>query len=350
MINEEVKTLIDLHKANKRKLHLIILALAVLLLVCFIVCIFVGSVDLDFKTAIDALQGKASWSQNYIVREIRAPRLICAAAVGASLSIAGMAMQALFKNPMASPSVLGISSGASFGAALYIAVGYGMFQMAYGASICAFLMAALTMFLVYALAYQKRGVNTLMLLLAGMAVSALFSGLTSTIEFFSDADTVNSIVFWMLGSFDGINWVDVKVILIPAVIGMALILLNARELNIISAGEGKARALGVNVKNVRIMLLIGSSILVAASVSICGVISFVGLIIPHIFRTLGGPDHKCLAPMCILGGALFMIIVDTVARSIMPPHELPVGVITSLIGAPFFIYIMKTKKKELWSS
>ena len=350
MTNEELKMLLNLHKANKRKLQLMVAALLILLIICFTARIFVGSVDLDFKTAIDALMGKASWSQNQIVRDIRTPRLICAAAVGASLSVAGMAMQALFKNPMASPSVLGISSGASFGAALYIAVGYGMFQMAYGASLCAFLMAALTMFLVYALAYQKRGVNTLMLLLAGMAISALFSGLTSTIEFFSDADTVNSIVFWMLGSFEGSNWIDVKVILIPAIIGMILILINARELNIISAGEGKARALGVNVKNVRIMLLIGSSILVASSVSICGVISFVGLIIPHIFRTLGGPDHKYLAPMCILGGALFMIIVDTVARSIMPPHELPVGVITSLIGAPFFIYIMRTKKKEIWSS
>ena len=174
MTNEELKMLLNLHKANKRKLQLMVAALLILLIICFTACIFVGSVDLDFKTAIDALMGKASWSQNQIVRDIRTPRLICAAAVGASLSVAGMAMQALFKNPMASPSVLGISSGASFGAALYIAVGYGMFQMAYGASLCAFLMAALTMFLVYALAYQKRGVNTLMLLLAGMAISALF--------------------------------------------------------------------------------------------------------------------------------------------------------------------------------
>lgn len=346
----DIRKISALSKRSKTRSIVIIAVLAALVILGCIICIFIGSVDMDFRDVIDALQGKASWSQNHIVQDIRAPRLLCAALVGASLSVGGMAMQALFRNPMASPSVLGISSGASFGAALYIAAGATIFQIPYGTTICAFLMAALTMMLVYSLAYQRHGVNTIMLLLAGMALSAMFSGLTSTIEFFSDSDVVSSIVFWMLGSFDGCNWMDFRIMVIPTVLGLIMVLMNSRELNLMSAGEGKARALGVNVKKVRALLLIGSSLLVAGAVSICGVIGFVGLIIPHIFRTIGGPDHKYLGIMCILGGALFLMIVDTVARSVMPPYELPVGVITSLIGAPFFIYIMRKRKKEIWGT
>jgi iron complex transport system permease protein len=123
---------------------------------------------------------------------------------------------------------------------------------------------------------------------------------------------------------------------------------NLRELNLLTAGESKARALGVNVRQVRLMLLLGSALLVAGTVSVCGVISFVGLIIPHIFRSLVGPEHKRLAPLCILGGAIFLMLVDTFARSAMPPYELPVGTVTSIIGAPFFLWILRSRKNEIW--
>ncbi|MGI6472293.1 MAG: FecCD family ABC transporter permease [Candidatus Methanomethylophilaceae archaeon] len=345
----DLNHLISVDRKIKRRAVVGLIVTFALMVTVFFTCIFVGSVDLDFEIVIDAMMGRASWSQNYIVKEIRIPRLICAAIVGASLSLSGMCMQALFKNPMASPSILGISSGAAFGAALYIAVGYGVFQITYGTTIFAFIMSGITMLLVYGLAYQKRGTHTIMLLLSGMAINALFSGLTSTIEFFSDADTVSSIVFWILGSFEKCNWASVKIIAVSAIVGSILVLYNSRELNLIAGGERKAKALGVNVKNVRIMLIVGTCLLVASSVSVCGIIGFVGLIIPHIFRTICGPDHKYLGPMCILGGALFMMLFDTIARSLMPPYELPVGIITSIIGAPFFMYIMRKREKDIWS-
>lgn len=318
----------------------------------YFVCVSVGSVRLPVTDVFHALfGGDVEWGTNTIVRDIRAPRVMGAAIAGASLSLGGMAMQALFRNPMASPSVLGVSSGASFGAALYIAWGSTIIMSSFGTMLAAFMTAMITLVLVYALAYKRNGgVQTTLLLLAGMAVSALFSGLTSMIEFFSDEDTVTAIVFWMLGSFDGCGWNDDLVMLVCLIIGGALIIANLRALNILTAGESKARALGVNVKKVRMMLLFGSAFLVAGTVSVCGVIGFVGLIVPHAFRALTGPDHTRLAPVCILGGALFLMLVDTFARSAMPPYELPVGTVTSVIGAPFFLWILRSRSQELWRS
>ncbi len=338
-----------LDRRRRRRGVTIALLLLVAVIAMFFVCISLGSTRIPVHDVWEALMGRADWGTDWIVNDFRAPRVVGAAMVGAALSLGGMAMQALFKNPMASPSVLGISSGASFGAAFYLAYGTSVVVSGLGTVFCAFGMAMMTMILVYGLAYRRvGGVQTTMLLLAGMAVSALFSGLTSTVEFFSDEETVTAIVFWMLGSFDGCGWSDVWMMMVPIIAGSVLIMINLRELNLMTAGESKARALGVNVRNVRLMLLVGSSLLVAASVSICGVISFVGLIIPHIFRSLIGPDHRKLAPVCLLGGALFLMLVDTFARCAMPPYELPVGVVTSIIGAPFFLWILRSRKTEIW--
>lgn len=343
---EEAKSL---DRKRRRRAVTAAAVLAVTVVVMFFVCISLGSTNIPLSDVWASIFGDTDWGTDWIVMGYRAPRVVTAALVGIALSLGGMAMQALFKNPMASPSVLGISSGASFGAAFYLAYGTSIVISGLGTMFCAFGMAMLTMLLVYTLAYNRSGgVQTTMLLLAGMAVSAMFSGLTSMVEFFSDEETVTAIVFWMLGSFDGCTWDDVGLLLIPVIVGSTLILLNLRELNLMTAGESKARALGVNVKRVRLMLLVGSSLLVAGSVATCGVISFVGLIIPHIFRTLVGPDHKKLAPICMLGGALFLMLVDTFARSVLPPYELPVGVVTSIIGAPFFLWILRSRKNEVW--
>ena len=334
---------------RRRRANILITALAVSAVAAYFISVSLGSVRLSVSEVWEGIFGSGSWGTKVIVHDIRAPRVLGAAIAGAALSLGGMAMQALFKNPMASPSVLGISSGASFGAAFYIACGSAIVLSSWGTVLSAFSMALMTLLLVYALSYRRNGgVRTTMLLLAGMATSAMFSGLTSMIEFFSDEDTVTSIVFWMLGSFDGCGWNDDSVMLISFLAGSSLILLNLRELNLLTAGESKARALGVNVRRVRLMLLLGSALLVAGTVSVCGVISFVGLIIPHIFRSLAGPEHKRLAPLCILGGALFMMLIDTFARSAMPPYELPVSTITSVIGAPFFLWILRSRKNDIW--
>lgn len=340
----------EANRRRKAKAEATVIALIVGSIAGYFVCVSIGSVRLPVSDVFQSLFGSGvGWGTDTIVRDIRAPRVLGAALAGASLAVGGMAMQALFRNPMASPSVLGVSSGASFGAAFYIAVGSTVVISGFGTMLSAFVMAMITLILAYGLAYRRNGgVQTTLLLLAGMAVSAMFSGLTSMIEFFSDADTVTSIVFWMLGSFDGCGWNDDLVMLICLIVGGSLILVNVRELNIITAGESKARALGVNVRRVRLMLLFGSALLVAGTVSVCGVIGFVGLIIPHAFRTLTGPDHVRLAPACLFGGAIFLMLVDTFARSAMPPYELPVGTVTSVIGAPFFLWILRSRSHDLW--
>ena len=337
-------------KARRRRARALILILAVAAVVCFFVCISIGPVRLPLDRVWDAVTGHPQkWSDRMIVQDIRMPEVLGAAVVGGALSLGGMAMQALFKNPMASPSVLGVSSGASFGAAVFIAYGAALWASSWGTVLTSFFTALFTLFLVYLLAYRRRGgVQTTMLLLAGMAVSAMFSGLTSMVEFFSDADTVTAIVFWSLGSFDKLSWTDVKVMLVPVAVGVALILVNVRALNLLSSGESKARALGVNVPRVRLMLLLGAALLVSGTVAFCGVIGFVGLIVPHAFRAVVGADHKRLAPVCLLGGAVFMMVIDTFARSVMSPYILPVGTITSLIGAPFFLWILRSRKNAVW--
>lgn len=347
--SEEAKRL-DRRRRSRARTALLVLAISVFVL--YFICISFGSARIPLADVWSTIFGNPpNWGVESIVMDFRSPRVLAAAIVGAALSLGGMAMQALFRNPMASPSVLGISSGASFGAAFYIAYGSVIVMSAFGTMMCAFAMAMLTMLLVYGLAYKRRGgVQTTMLLLAGMAVSALFGGLTSMIQFFSDEDTVTAIVFWTMGSFDGVVWGDIRVMLVCVVIGALLILLNLRELNLMTAGESKAKALGVNVRRVRMMLILGSSLLVAGTVSVCGVISFVGLIIPHVFRSFVGPDHKRLAPLCILGGAVFLMVIDTFSRSVMPPYELPIGVMTSIIGAPFFLWILRSRKSKLWRS
>ncbi|MCH3977695.1 MAG: iron ABC transporter permease [Candidatus Methanomethylophilus sp.] len=343
---EEAKRL---ELARRHRARVLIATLIVCVVTVYFLCVSLGSVRIALADVWGSLFSGDDWGNRVIVRDIRAPRVLGAAIAGAALSLGGMAMQALFKNPMASPSVLGISSGASFGAAFYIAYGSAIVLSSWGTVASAFGMALMTLLLVYSLAYRRNGgVQTTMLLLAGMATSALFSGLTSMIEFFSDEDTVTSIVFWMLGSFDGCGWHDDLIMLVSSALGGVLIMANLRELNLLTAGESKARALGVNVRQVRLMLLLGSALLVAGTVSVCGVISFVGLIIPHIFRSLVGPEHKRLAPLCILGGAIFLMLVDTFARSAMPPYELPVGTVTSIIGAPFFLWILRSRKNEIW--
>ena len=350
MTDDVRKAAWDSDVRRRRRARLLLLVLAASVFVCYLLCISVGSSRIPLDRVWDAILGHPqNWSDDLVINQMRAPRLMGAAIVGAALSLGGMAMQALFRNPMASPSVLGISSGSSFGAAFYLAFGVYLWVSSWGTILFSFVTALGTLLLVYLLAYSKHGgTQTTILLLAGMAVSAMFSGLTSMVEFFSDADTVQAIVFWMLGSFDGLTWSDDYTMIVPVVIGAILICLNLRELNLLTAGEAKARNLGVNVSRVRLMLLTGSALLVAGTVAFCGVIGFVGLIIPHAFRSLVGPEHKRLAPVCILGGAIFLMVIDTFARSVMPPYELPVGTVTAIIGAPFFLWILRSRKNMLW--
>lgn len=337
----------DISRMEGRAYWAIVL-LVVALAVTYVACLFVGQSSMTAKDVIDTLLGGGSWGDHYNVFVLRMPRIACAAIVGAGLSVAGMAMQAMFKNPMASPSILGLSSGASFGASLAIAFGFGAFAGSFSIPIMAFVFCFLTLLMVYGLAVTRYGTPVTLLLLSGVAVGAFFGGMTSFIQYVVDPDILQGVVYWTMGSFNRCHWDSFWIVLIVVGIGVAMICTRLRELNLISLGEDQAQTLGVNVKRTRIILLIGTSLAVGGSVAVSGTIGFVGLIIPHICRAIGGPNHKFMAPLCILAGAVFMMIMDAVSNSISFTGVLPVGILTSLLGAPFFVYIMRKRKNEIW--
>ncbi len=337
----------DIARLESRALWAILI-LVFLLLITYFCCLFIGQSSMTYRDVIEVLLGGGTWGQHYNVFTLRMPRVACAAIVGAGLAAAGMAMQAMFKNPMASPSILGLSSGASFGASLAIAFGFGAFAGSFSIPIMAFVFCFLTLILVYGLAVTRYGTPVTLLLLSGVAVGAFFSGMTSFIQYVVEPDILQGVVYWTMGSFNRCHWDSFWIALIVVGAGIALICTCIRELNLISLGEEQAKALGVNIRRTRILLLLGTSLAVGGSVAVSGVIGFVGLIIPHVCRAVCGPNHKFLAPMCILGGAVFMMVMDAISNSITFTGVLPVGILTSMLGAPFFIYIMRKKKNEIW--
>ena len=346
MSNEE-EIQANLEKKEVRAIF-IIMGLSLLIFVIFVVSLFYGVGNIPRQTVLDILfNNGGTRGQNYVVKEMRIPRAICAATVGAGLAISGMAMQALFRNPMASPSTLGISSGAAFGASIAIAFGIG--TAIGGAPVMAFLFCLITMLAVYALSITRHGTPVTLLLLAGVALGSFFGGLTSFLHFIVDAEALQNVVYWTLGSFERCYWSAVRTGVPVIVFGVILLCFTIKELNIISLGEEQAESLGVNTRRVKLTILLATSLTVGGCVAISGVIGFVGLIIPHICRALTGPNHKILAPMCIVSGAIFMMLMDILSKSgLILNSVIPVGVLTSLLGAPFFIYIMRKKKTEFW--
>jgi iron complex transport system permease protein len=284
---------------------------------------------------------------NAVVLEIRMPRIMIAALVGASLAVAGTAMQGIFRNPMASPYILGLSSGAAFGASLAMVLGLSVVAGEFAVPAMAFIFCFITLFIVYGISATKMGVPVTTLLLAGIAVGSLFTALVSLMKYFS-GDNLSSIVYWMMGGLWTSNWSQVWVTLPLVVIGSAALLFYSKELNLMMVGEEHATNLGVNVRRSRLMILVLSSLVTAAAVSVSGVIGFVGLIVPHTLRIILGPDNRILMPASIVGGAAFMIAMDSIARTILSPAELPVGIITALLGAPFFLWLLRARKRDIW--
>ncbi len=342
---DELKTL---QSKNRRKAMIAIFGTILVFIISFFACMGVGNYGATIMETLNAIIGKGDEGTVYIIRQVRLPRVIAAAVVGAALSIAGLSMQSLFKNPMASPSILGISSGAAFGASIAISFGIGAAIFgSYATSIVACAMCFVTLMLVYMIARSKYGVSTVTLLLAGVAVGAFFNGLVSLMQYVADEDVLGAIVYWTMGSFNKVTWNSLTRAILLLLLGIISQALIYRELNLISAGEDQAANLGVNVKQVRYIALIGTALCVGGSVSLAGTIGFVGLIVPHIFRMIVGPNHKLLIPMCIFGGAAFLMAMDTLAKTAFT-MSFPVGIFTSLLGAPFFIYVLKKRKKEMW--
>ncbi len=280
-----------------------------------------------------------------IILYARFPRIILAAVVGASLAVAGTVFQGLFRNPMADPYVLGVSSGAALGAVTAMMVGEKLYFTGFTpVPLFAFVGGVATIALVYFMARVGKAVPVMTLLLAGIAVSAFLSAIVSLLTYFA-GERLHQVVFWMMGGLGGASWPRVMAMLPYFIIGYSVIQYYARELNVMLLGEETAKHLGVETERVKKVLLAGASLLVAAAVSTSGIIGFVGLIVPHFIRLVAGPDHRFLLPASALLGAILLIAADTVARTVIAPTELPVGIITAMAGAPLFIYLLKKRKK-----
>ncbi|MBW6464665.1 MAG: iron chelate uptake ABC transporter family permease subunit [Firmicutes bacterium] len=280
-----------------------------------------------------------------ILLQIRIPRVLLAAAVGSSLAVSGAVFQGLFRNPMADPYVIGISSGAALGAVFAMLSGFSLTIGGFGAvPLFAFFGGIATITLVYSMARVGRAVPVMTLLLAGIAVSAFLSAIVSLLTYFA-GEKLHMVVFWMMGGLGGATWQQVKIMLPYAMVGYICVSIFSRELNAMLLGEETAGNLGVDTEKVKKILLAGASLLVAAAVSTSGIIGFVGLVVPHFIRLVAGPDHRFLLPASAILGATLLIATDMLARVIIAPTELPVGIITAMIGAPMFIYLLKKRRK-----
>ena len=323
--------------------------LAALGLLAVAAAVGVGRIEIDLATAVRAVRHGLGLGPpveavaQAVVWELRLPRALLAWVAGGGLAVVGVAMQALVRNPLAEPYLLGASSGASAGAALF-ALGFLPVAMegALTLSLAAFLGALLALGLVVLVAREGRYLPTARLLLAGVAVSALLAAVTAFAAFAApDADRLRAVLFWLLGSFAGAGWPDLAVPAVATGVATLGLWALARPLDALLGGEEAARALGVSTERLKLALVVGSALVVGALVAACGVIGFVGLIVPHAVRMLVGPAHRRVIPLSLVGGGAFLVAADLAARTVLGAQELPVGVLTAICGVPFFLVLLR---------
>jgi iron complex transport system permease protein len=315
-------------------------SLLLLLVVVSVIGLSVGSVSIPFSKVINSIINRASVdeAERTIILDIRLPRLLLAMIVGAGLSIAGVAFQALLRNPLAEPYILGISSGGTVGAILAISFGVG--ASVFITPLASFIGSALVMLLVYSLAHRHGQLDTNALLLGGVMVGAFFNAVVLLIIAVFNQELRNAFL-WLMGNFSGANFESLAVVSPFVLLASGFLLLQSKKYNLIATGDETALQLGVDVPRIKRLSYLLASLITGLVVSVSGVIGFVGLIIPHMCRMLFGPDHRLLLPSSILLGASFMIIADVIARTILAPTEIPVGAVTAAIGAPLFVYLLK---------
>lgn len=288
-----------------------------------------------------------SWDEMWtspIFWRLRLPRIVLSVMVGASLSVCGAAYQSVFRNPLTDPYILGVSSGASLGAAVAIIAGLQFYLWGIGAFALA--TALLTVLLIYRIASIGNRLHTTTLLLTGVCITFLITALISFLMVLHQ-DKMESIIFWTMGSFASASWLDVALLAPVALVGIAVVIYHSKDLNLLLAGSETAQSLGVEVEKVKRTILFFTTLMVAFAVSTCGVIGFVGLVVPHGIRLVTGADNRKVVPYSIFVGGLFLLICDTLSRTLLPPSELPVGSLTALVGAPLFIYLLYKNKKSL---
>ena len=290
-----------------------------------------------------------SRTEQLVIEQIRLPRIVVGALVGMALGVAGATMQGLFRNPMADPGIIGVSAGGAVGAVVAIATGMtGLFFLALPAF--AFVGAMGASFLVYGIAAVGGRFSMATLLLAGVAVNAFLGAVVSAIIILlPDNGALREILFWLAGGLDSRSWEHVRISAPLVLTGTAVIMVMARDLNLLTLGDDEARSMGIRVDAARVFLLAAAALVTGSAVAVSGTIAFVGLVTPHILRLILGPDHRVLVPMSALGGAAFVILADTVARVVIQPAELRVSIITAFVGAPFFIFLLIKNKRQVYS-
>lgn len=278
--------------------------------------------------------------ENTVVLQIRLPRILGALLVGGGLAVAGASFQGLFRNPLVSPDILGVSSGASVGAALAILVSAATVMI----QVWAFCFAMAAVGLTYFMGSRVKGNPTLSLILAGIAIESLFMALLSLIEYVANPENqLPAIIYWLMGSLNAVTMGELTVAAVPIVAGIAVLLLIRWRINVVAMGEEEAMALGVDTKKLRAVIVVCCTVVTAAAVCISGTIGWVGLVIPHIGRMLVGPNHKVLLPVSVLLGASYLLIIDDIVRT-AASVEIPIGILTAMIGAPFFLYLLSRGK------
>ncbi len=332
------------------------LLFAVITVVVLCVCVCVGSVGISLKDTVTVVadsiratflglaQPKGLTAS--IILSVRLPRVLCVAATGAALSLAGAAMQGLLKNPLADGSTLGVSSGAALGAVVAIAFGLSFpFLPFAGTMVMAIVFAFLSLLAILGLAYKlDYSLSTNTIILIGVIFSMFISALMNIIVTFA-SDRIQHITFWTMGSMQGTSYANAVMLIGALIVFGGIIFFHTRELNALAVGEDNARHIGVNVRRTKLVLLIAVSGLIGVCVSIGGTIGFVGLVTPHMVRMLVGPNHRRLLPASLFGGAVFLMLADLVARILLDPIELPIGVVTSLVGAVVFVIIFYRSRK-----
>jgi iron complex transport system permease protein len=336
---------------KERNLTRVIISVGILFIIIFMLSLSLGSTYIPFKTILKVLflgdQADAS-TYSIIIKQIRLPRILLSFLVGAGLSIAGVIFQGIIRNPMVDPYIVGISSGAGTGVTVAIVLGLNYSFMGLDTlPLMAFFGAIITVYFVYQLAKVDNKIPVMTFLLAGVAMGFVLNAITSFLMVLGTRD-LHKIVYWLMGSLANSSWSDIKMMLPYFIIGIVPIFFYLNDLNIILLGEENAQYLGVNVEKVKLILIVCATLVTASVVSVSGSIGFVGLVIPHIARLLVGPDHRKLLPFAAIIGGLFMLISDDLARFLLSPLEIPVGIITSLAGGPYFIYLLRKKKEKSW--
>lgn len=353
VVTKKASTETAANRKQDNRFKLLLIILPVFLFLSIVMAVTLGPVSIHpltvWEVAISHVPGlgnmiKADWSNAYynIVWEVRFPRVLLGAVIGAGLALAGTGIQALVRNSLADPYILGVSSGASVGATLVILLGLFDVFGQYALSFAAFIGALVSVILVFMLGQVGGRISTARLLLSGIALSMILSAVTDFIVMTApDDDKVHSALFWMMGSLVGADWEVLPIVAIAVALAFIFLLTQSRSLNLLLMGEETAISLGVNINAFRKVLIVVISLLTGVLVSASGAIGFVGLMIPHIVRLLVGSDHKKVLTISLLLGAIFMIWADLAARLVLAPEEIPIGIVTAITGGPFFIWLLR---------